>query len=624
MEHYLPSSYPIAFVWGIVVLIGMIGLGRLLARFVDAEMGNEVGWGLHAVWGMGVYLFIGSILATCGVFREAVITTLICLGVVAAVWTNLRSGLPTFSALLKAPWHLWPAFLVAAVFYFGGIMYWGRINPCDDTPAYFYYCEKLLSTGSFDEPFSWRRLASLGGHTLLQCTVAARTSLASAEGFELAICPIILLGLIIGFRRGIVARTPFGLCLALAVVTVPIIRVNSASHLTGVVLFLGLFVTLDILDRLEKPDQRRRLRWLAVAGMIAASACTLRAQYVPAAVGALALFWLASWIRDRRPRQEMMIEMACVAGSVIVALLPWMIMGYRSNGSPLFPLFQGDNNLGFNPLSLNQSLVSKLSFPVRTVLNAALLPLILALFALPDWKRGLAARATSIAYLLASMVLAYSIRLAPDEETIPRYVQPLLLAGAVAALLSAAVTPRQRIYAWVMTLLWIGTTVDPRCDYLWRHYAVIQQSAIANIPYHAVDILSHRKAQDFVPAGSKILVCTNYPLLFDQQRNTIWNVDMPNAASPDPGLPFQKPPEETKRYLRSLGIEYLIFTDFSRGNEHELYCRPVWEQHLRGDVTLYKIQAPYYLDFFNTADALAASETVVGRAGLLTVVKLKP
>jgi hypothetical protein len=624
MEHYLPSSYYSAFAWGIIVLIGMIGLGRLLARFVDAEAGNEVGWGLHAVWGMGVYLFIGGFLAMCGVFREAVIVTLICLGVVAAVWTNLRSGLPTVSALLKAPWNLWPAFLVAAIFYLGGIVYWGRMNPCDDTLAYFYYCEKLLSTGSFDEPFSWRRLASLGGHTLLQCTVAARTSLTSAMAFELAVCPLILLGLIIGFRRGIVARTPLGLCLALAVVTTPIIRANSASHLTGVVLFLGLFITLDIVDRFESPDQRRRLRWLAVAGMIAASACTLRAQYVPAAVGVLGLFWLASWIRDRRPRREMMIEMACVAGSVLVALLPWMIMSYRSNGTPLFPLFQGDNNLDFNPIALNQPLISKLSFPMRTVLNAALLPLILALFALPDWKRGLASRATAIACLLASMLLAYSIQLAPDEETIPRYVQPLLLSGAMAALLSAAVTPRMRIRAWAMTLLWVATTLQQRSDYLWRHYAVIRQSAMANIPYHAIDIISHRKAQDLVPAGSKILVCTNFPLLFDQQRNTIWNVDMPNAASPDPGLPFQKPPEETKRYLRGLGIEYLILTNFSTRDANRLYSRPIWEYHLQADVALQKISAPYYLDFFNTMDHLIASESVLGRTGELTVVRLNP
>ena len=191
--------------------------------------------------------------------------------------------------------------------------------PATTSPAYFYFCEKLLSVGSFDEPFSWRRLASLGGHTLLQCSVASRTSMASAQGFELAICPLILLGLIVGFRRGMVARTPFGVCVALAALTTPIIRVNSASHLTGVVLFLGLFVTLDLIDLLENSDQRSRLRWLAVAAMIAASACTLRAQYVPAAVGALGLFWLGSWIRDRRPRRDMMVEMACIGGELLLS-----------------------------------------------------------------------------------------------------------------------------------------------------------------------------------------------------------------------------------------------------------------------------------------------------------------
>ena len=99
---------------------------------------------------------------------------------------------------------------------------------------------------------------------------------------------------------------------------------------------------------------------------------------------------------------------------------------------------------------------------------------------------------------------------------------------------------------------------------------------------------------------------------------------MPNAASPDPGLPFQKPPEETKRYLRGLGIEYVIFTNFSNHDFNELYYRPTWEDHLRGDVALLKISAPYFLDFFNTMDQLAASESVLGRPGNLTVLRLKP
>src|SRR5688500_17817246 len=97
---------------------------------------------------------------------------------------------------------------------------------------------------------------------------------------------------------------------------------------------------------------------------------------------------------------------------------------------------------------------------------------------------------------------------------------------------------------------------------------------------------------------------------------------MPNATSPAPGLPFHKPPEEMKRYLHGLGIEYVIFVDFSKSIA--LYSRSFWQGHAEGDIPLWKVQAPFFADFFDTIDRLAASETQLGRVGKLTVLQLKP
>ena len=178
------------------------------------------------------------------------------------------------------PWSTWPAFVVAALIYAGSVCWQGNVNWCDDLGAYYNFCEKLLASGSFDDPFSWRRLASLGGHTALECSVLAQASYANLQTFELGLCPIILLGLILGFREGSLGRTPLGLVLALVAITTPLIRMNTTSHFTAVMLFAGLFVTLDLVER--TPAQRNRL--LAAAGLIAAALCgrTLRAQNVAA------------------------------------------------------------------------------------------------------------------------------------------------------------------------------------------------------------------------------------------------------------------------------------------------------------------------------------------------------
>jgi hypothetical protein len=617
MERYLPANYALTFAWGVAVLLGMIGLGRLVARAIRDDSAVAAGWGLHAAWGAALYVFLGGLLALFGLCTAAAITLLIGAGLAAFLWTTYRGGLPSRAALARMPWQNWPVFALVAFVFAGGLCWQNNVNPCDDLVAYYNFCEKLLATGSFGEPFSWRRLASLGGHTLLQCSVLSRASYVNAQAFEVALCPVILLGLILGFRGGVLGRTPLGMLLAAIAVTTPILRVNTASHFTGVVLLVALFVTLDLAER----TPARRLALLGVAGMIAAALSSLRAQYVPAAGGAIGLFWLVSWLKDRAAMRIALSEAACWGGSFFLGLLPWMIMGFLSNGSPLFPLFQGGNNPGFIP-PVDQPVFVRLGSPLRMILHPALLPLLLCTLAAPAWRRSVAARAVVISGVFASLLLAYSISLVPDDLTVPRYVQPLLVAAGLVALLGAAVSPRGRLVVWALSVLLLVVSLPQRSDDLWSHYTALATGSKWKVPLRGADIADHRKAQELVPEGKRVLVCSDYPFLFDHQRNPIWSIDLPSATSPAPGLPFHQPPEETKRYLRNLGIEYVIFVDCA--HSANLYNRRNWQEHERGDVELWKKQAPYFLDFFATTEHLASSETILGRVGALTVLQFKP
>jgi hypothetical protein len=618
MERYLVANYPLAFAWSLVVLFGLIGLGRLVARLVKEEAAVQAGWGLHAAWGAALYLFVGGLLALFGLCGATVIGLLFGVGAAVMVWTTYRAGLPSRAVLAKMPWQNWPAFAVVAVIFAGGICWQKTFSVCDDLPAYYNFCEKLLATGSFDEPFSWRRLASLGGHTLLQSSILAYGSFASAQAFERSLSPVILLGLVLGFRGGTLARSPLGLFLGLVAVTTPIFRNNTASHLTGLVLFLGLFVTLDLAERAPSG----RLRFLAVAGLVGAGLATLRAQNVAAAGLALGIFWLGSWIQDRRPLRHAFVEACWWAGALFVALLPWMIMEFRSNDSPLFPLFPGGNNLAFDPQSVSGPLYARLMCPIQTFFDSRLVPMFLCLLALPPWRYGSAAGATAISGVMTTALLAFGVSLVPDDTMIARYVQPLLLAGALAALLSAAVSPRRRMAAWAFGILLVVVNLPERCQYLSDHYEILQLADKMVMPYGPRFLADYREAQLLIPEGKRVLVCADFPFLFDHSRNDLWIIDMPNASSPAPGLPFHKPPEEMKRYLRGLGIEYVIFVDFQESLC--FYNRSFWQKHAEGDIALWKIQAPFFSDFFDTIDRLAASETQLGRVGKLTVLQFKP
>lgn len=618
MEHLKPVSYVVVFLWGIFVLVGLIGLGRLVARAIGGDAVAKGGWGLDAVWGMAVYLFTGGLLALCGACGDTAITLLLGVGVANAAWTALRGERPTRASLAALPWHWWPAFAVTAFIYAGGLCWQGNVNPGDDLPAYYHFCEKLLTTGSFAEPFSWRRLASLGGHTLLQCTMLVRGSWINAQAFETALCPVILLGLVLGFRGGVLRRGPLGLFLALLAITTPIIRVNSASHFTGMVLFVGLFITLDMIGAADA----RRPQLFAVAGLVAAALCSLRAQNVPAAGGALGLFWLLSWMKDRPAPRIALTEAACWGAGFVIALLPWMIMSWQSNGSPLYPLVQGGNNPAFNPQTLDGSLYARLQPAFQMFLHPAILPILVCLLAVPGWRRGLPAQALAIAAVFTSVAVAYTASLAPDTVTIPRYVQPLLMSAALAVLMTAAVSARGRLVAFTLGVILLATTFSERSFNLSRYYAALGYTDSLILPLRTRTVADYIGAQSLVPEDKRILVCGDYPFLFDDRRNPIWSIDLPNACSPRPGLPFQKPPEETKRYLRSLGIEYVIFVDPAASPV--LYNRKGWQDHAAGDIALWKIQAPYFLDFFDTEERLAATETTLGKVGNLIVLQFKP
>jgi hypothetical protein len=620
MERCFPIRYSAVFFWSLAVLLGMIGFGRIVALMVGGESAKKAGWGLHAVWGAGLFLFVGGLL---GVFRacvEANITVMVLVGLALFIWTTFGAWRPVWADFAAMPWGVWPVFAVVAVTFAGGIFQQTYVNEVDDLPAYFSFCEKLLETGSFEDPFSWRRLASLGGHTLLQCTVLARGAWTDAQAFEVALCPAILLGLILGFRGGALARSWFGPFLALVAVTTPILRVNTASHFTGIIFFMGLFVTLDLIDRAEA----HRLRLFVVAGLVAAGLCTLRAQDIMAAGAALGLFWLGSWIKDKRPAREALMEAAIWGAALFLALLPWMIMGYLSSGSPLFPLFQGNNSLAFNPQGAPGPLLFRLSPLFRMMVHPALLPLLLCLFAAPAWRRSLAAQAVSASAVLTSLLLAYGLNLAPDAMTIPRYVQPLLLSSALAALMTGALLPRWRWLAPALAALVFATNLPARAKEFAGHFPTIFRYRGMKMPitFNSVVAANYQDAQLLIPEGKRILVCTDFPFIFNYDRNPIWTVDFPHAASPPPGLPYRKPAEETKQYLRACGVEYLIFQDFSKALD--LYNRRVWQRMETGDVLLSRIQAPYCLDFFDTVERLASSETNLGRVGGLTVIQFKP
>ena len=166
-------------------------------------------------------------------------------------------------------------------------------------------------------------------------------------------------------------------------------------------------------------------------------------------------------------------------------------------------------------------LFDRVAFPddANALVNSALLPFLFCLLAAPDWRRGRAARAAGAAAVITSILLAFGMSLAPDENTIPCYVQPLLMTGALAALMTAALSPRRRMAAWALTMLLLTFNLPERCHDLWNHYAALSHPQKMLMPFKPRVIADYRDAQTLVPEGKRVLVCSDFPFLFDHERN---------------------------------------------------------------------------------------------------------
>ena len=597
--------------WVLVVLSATIGLGRIGARWVEDEP-KQANWGLHAVWGMAIFIFVGGTLATFGLCGKLAIVGLMIIGCIAFVW-EARTSLRHWRSLFQRG-HLGilPTLIVVITLFAGGVCWTLNLNPADDHIAYFSFTEKLLTNGTFVEPFSWRRLASLGGQTLLMCSVLVQTGYLNVQAFETAICPVILFGLLIGFRGGMMRKSLVGCFVCFVAMTTAILRINTASQFTGVVMFLGLFVTLDMIEQ-----KRGRLPLWLMAGMVAAGMCSLRSNYIPAAGAALGLFWLLAWWQERWSAAQSAKVLAAWAGALFVALVPWMVQTYVSNGTPLYPFINGSNGQGFDPYG-TQSFAERLALSLQLLTEPSIVPLLLLPIAWLRLRSDSAASSVGIAGLITAVLLSFSVTLAP----IGRYLQPFLLAGGLAALMARVASGKN---VWIAAgLAAVALLQNPlgRYENLTHHMDMFGDVSELHTPYRPVEIQRHREAQQLVPEGAHILVCSDFSVLFDHGRNVIWNIDMPGGTSPGAGLPFFRPPDETKRYLLGLGVRYLILTDFTSSNA--LYSRKQWEEHRDGAASIYREQSPYYLNFFDTAEALAKSETVLGRLRNLTVVRLDP
>jgi hypothetical protein len=626
----------------LALVVGALGASRLtsaLARSDDAALPVAA----RVTIGVAALSALAGVAVAAHLYSRAV--ALLLLGIAAGGLLGARrprDPAGTARARFRVADALWlaPTVVFLGARTLGGLRH-PHYNPCDDWVVYLHFPRLLLESGGFDEPFSMRRLGVLGAGPFVQGFFWPALGISANTVADAVFGQIAVVGGALTLRDAL-ARPDAPrwhalafVLLALAVsVTIP--HLNTLPTLLpygGTLLLLALHARLV----LRAPDAAST-RDALLFGVLAAWLIGLRVSNapLPAALWALELA-RAAWQRDRA-RLRLGAVAALATGA---ALLPWCLSLWQSSGTPLFPLFRGNHrfaSLFSEPLTPRQ-----LARYVAECLTANRAPFLAALAALAFARRE--QRALVAQVFLATGALLVSAALgatAFDSFTVLRYCAPLALPaflafGAIVALEPASPAARWRRGALVaIAAAWLLMPVMTHRVFSETPFSqggiALRQTGewLDGLRRFVADPFTpdefggrrpYEEAQRLLPPEARVVSAAEQAYLWRHDLHVVHSLDCLGQASPDPGMPFFAGAEAMASYFESLGYTHLAFTPPRRS--FCLYSDTHWRSHKTKGQWMWRMWAPYFLDFMATQRELARTREVVFRGPTLVVLDLR-
>jgi hypothetical protein len=649
IQHRAASAFAASATWGLLLLASFAGWGSALNAVLFPR--DRVDWGLRGAWGWGVVVALGSLLCVFGVATRGVLIGIVGLGLLALAVDLVRGYLAwsrrSVLRWARAAWAEVPfAIGVAAVSALAAVTYLASIvnddwNRNDDKLAYFAFAREIVDRGTLSQPFSLRRISAYGAKSLLDAfQLAIPVPDTHLHLMDSGIALLAVMALLVGYLRTS-PRTSRAivLLLLLLTVTMPDIRYNTATTMTGVVFFLGLYRTLSWRPVYEGPATRSAIP----VALLAAGACALRQNYLAPVAVLLGLEYGAPIVRSIRLRplgvERRTIARAAIAAAALVAFLtPWWALSFRWCGTFLFPLMKGNFDAGyplFQPLKPFEEL-HYIWDNVCYCLPVKAVPLILVA-ALTGSMHPSRRRTVAHFAVAAFAGFAMLLRSDPDSDAsnLGRYyfgfTFPALLAIALAVADAAGRTPRpgrgraERATGLVLVVAAIALQLYGDREATMKQF---DQSLTALEPEYEKpspwvppepDPI-YAQLQDAIPAGERVVVMVDEPGRFDFRRNSIESLDIVGAVSPPPGIPLFGNAEDISSYLVSLGYRYAIVVHPDAASH--LYRRDTWEKNASDGLPVWKRTAHHYLQAFNSFDKLRATRVHLADAGSMTALDL--
>jgi hypothetical protein len=584
-------AYCAAALWGVCILLSMIGHGSIVKRLLCPD--QKIDWGLRAAWGLPFSACVGGVLEVTGTISRTTVLLFLSVGLLsfaldipqmlpafdgASVWSRLRNErVYKLSAALMVL-----AGLFLAARYAGSVSLWGfggntfpsNFNVYDDFQAYYVFPHKMLDAGSMGpEPFSVRRIASaLGGQSFLQTFVISMLSERNINILDIGIGSILISGLLLGWLQ---TSKPLPGSGPLTVILFLLLRppsVNSTSLLTAMALYLSLFRTLASRELCGGRATSRAL----LVGLQAAALCSLKSSHFLFCATLLGFTYTMGIVRSKFQREIVTEALLACAFSVLL-LLPWMMDMYRANGTPLYPILgHGYIAYGYPGLLDAYAWLSSWSVFPGHILRVPRIPYlalgVLALFGAT--RRGIGEWETNATLgMLASVCLGTigTAKALGAFSGLYRYLFPFVVAGALIAGMQVLVRANsygilvERLEGSVILAAAIGALLLAGPSLLRNRagYLALARSAVHGLrPASLVtaDVVErHRQVQQAIPPGATVMARLERPFLLDFRRNPILIDDWPGFASLPPGVPFFKGSEALSSFLTAHSIRYVAY-----------------------------------------------------------------
>jgi hypothetical protein len=571
------NSYFLSFAWGIFILISFIGWGGAINRILFPK--HRVDWGQRAAWGMAWSMCFGGVLNLTWTISQT--TVLIYLGLGFIYWLidfyksrNLFINSLSEIRLYRNQWLLILGIFVLVllnILHYAGWVYSFIFDFLDDYTAYFVYPQKMLQMGAFGlDPFSERRLSSLGGQSFLHTFILSMLGNENFHIIDPGIAFVISVGLLLGYFKDKNVRTEVPVFLVFIFLWIHYPKLNTTSTVTGTAMFISLFRTLDWEEMKSSP-------WIpnaCIVALVTAGVCSLKTTLIPACVILVIASYFFYILGAKDARRTAVSECLLAGILTLLLLLPWMIAMYQSSATLLYPLLgKGYHASAYGSYTYkNFTLLQALKVSIVSVINVYEFSLVLLGFAILRWRNWtISGREAPLSFLISALTIMPLIGFYTGGNDSYRYGFPVISAAIIVLMAGAFAQTEVRekrkfsntnyiLIVMVVAGIMIGnntTNTKNRYSGFADHIkAGINGVSIISQP----QIAQYIKMQESIPEGETLLTRLKKPFLLNFKRNTIFIADWPGGASPPPGMPLFKGSEPLADYLTSQSIKYVAYS----------------------------------------------------------------